>query len=181
VEGSGISRVQCSFEINLDTSVLMLYDRSFGKSTEVWGVNAMPKFERKRERRVLLQKGLNTIIGMGGERRNLIQFELEWHLDPTQTAETIKKCNALSCGRVENLRFARTVDEAQTDLLSRREARLRTPGQRLRMRCVKVEGGNLGTGQFGTVYKVIDVDSEELMALKILKQPTKQAKKKDWK
>jgi hypothetical protein len=33
VEGSGISRVQFSFEIDLDTGVVMLYNRSFANST----------------------------------------------------------------------------------------------------------------------------------------------------
>jgi hypothetical protein len=113
VEGSGISRVQCSFEIDLDTGVVMLYDRSFANSTQVFGESAMP-FERERnQRKVLVQKDLNTIIGMGGERRDLVQFELEWHQDPTQTAETIKIYDALPYGRVENARLARTVDKAR--------------------------------------------------------------------
>jgi hypothetical protein len=115
VEGSSIAKVQCSFEIDLDTGVVMFYDRSHGCTSQVFGENAMP-FEYERVRKVLVQKGLNTIIGMGGERRNLVQFKLEWHQDPTQTAETIKDYDALPCGRVENPRLARTVDEAPTDL-----------------------------------------------------------------
>lgn len=39
VEGSSIAKIQCSFEINLDTGVVMLYDRSFAKSTQVSGEN----------------------------------------------------------------------------------------------------------------------------------------------
>lgn len=45
----------------------------------------LPERERD-QRKVLVQKVLNTIIGMGGERRDLVQFELEWHQDPIQTA-----------------------------------------------------------------------------------------------
>jgi len=132
----------------------------------VFGENATP-FERARdERKVLVQKGLNTIIGMGGERRNLVQFELEWHQDPTQTAETIKDYDALPCGRVENPRLARTVDEAPTDLPSRRETRPHTPGQRQRQLKMRyVVGGMLGSGQFGEVYKAIDVDSGKFMTV----------------
>ena len=74
-------------------------------------------------------------------------------------AETMKDSDALLCGRVENLCLARTVDEVPIDLLSRWETRLYTPGQRqLKMRYVTVVGGKLGSGQFGTVYKAIDVD-----------------------
>jgi hypothetical protein len=76
VEGSSIAKVQCSFEIDLDTGVIIFYDRSFVKSSQVFGENATP-FEYKHSRKVLVQKGLNTIIGMGGERRDLVQFELE--------------------------------------------------------------------------------------------------------
>jgi serine/threonine protein kinase len=39
------------------------------------------------------------------------------------------------------------------------------------MRYVTV-GGKLGSGQFGTVYKAIDVDSGKLMAVKVLERPT---------
>ena len=131
--------------------------------------------------RVLVQKGVNTIIGMGGDGRILVQFQLEWHQDPTQTSETIKQYNALPCSRVENPRLARTVNGAPTELPSRRETRLHTPGKRqLRMRYVKVEGGNLGSGQFETVHKVIDVDSGKLMAVKILKRPARASKQEDW-
>ncbi len=180
VEGSSIAKVQCSFEIDLDTRVGMFYDRSHGCTTQVSGENATP-FEHGRVRKVLIQEDLNTIIGMGGERRDLIQFELEWHQDLTQTAEAIKNYDTLSCGRVENPRLARTVDEAPTDLPSRRETRLHTPGpQQLKMRYVKV-GGALGSGQFGTVHKAIDVDSGKFMAVKILQRPTRASKIEDWK
>lgn len=180
VEGSGISRVQCSFEIDLDTGVVMLYDRSFANSTQVFGENATP-FERERDqRKVLVQKGLNTIIGIGGERRDLVQFQLEWHQDPTQTAETIKDYDTFPCGRVENPRLARTVNEAPTDLPSRRETRPHTPGQRqLKMRYVV--RGMLGSGQYGEVHKAIDVDSGKFMAVKILEQPSRKSKQEDWK
>jgi hypothetical protein len=82
---------------------------------------------------------------------------------------------------VENPRLARTVNEAPTDLPSRRETRPHTPGQRqLKMRYVKVEGGNLGSGQFGTVHKAIDVDSGKFMAVKILERPTRASKQEEW-
>lgn len=117
IKGSSIAKIQCSFEIDLDTGVVMLYDRSHSCTTQVFGKNAMP-FERGRIRKVLVQEDLDTIIGIGGERRDLIQFELRWHQDPTQTAHTINKYNAQSCGRVENPRLAQTEDEVPTDLPS---------------------------------------------------------------
>jgi len=67
LEGSSIAKVQCSFEIDLDTGVVMFYDRSHGRTTQVYGDNATP-FEHERVRKVLVRKDLNTIIGMGGEK-----------------------------------------------------------------------------------------------------------------
>jgi hypothetical protein len=85
------------------------------------------------------------------------------------------------CGRVENPRLSRTVDEAPTDLPSRRETRPHTPGcLQLKMRYVKVVGGKLGSGQFRTVHKAIDVDSGKFMAVKILEQPTRKSKQEEW-
>ena len=109
VEGSDISRVQCSFEIDLHTGVVMLYDRSFANSTQVYGENATPFEHERGERKVLVQKDLNTIIAMGVERRHLVQFQLNWNQDATQTVEIIKDYGAQPCGGVENPRLARTV------------------------------------------------------------------------
>jgi hypothetical protein len=148
VEGGNISRLQCSFELDLDSGVVMFYDRSHGCTSQVFGQNAIP-FERGRTRKVLVQRDLNTIIGMGGERHNLVQFNLDWHQNPIQAAEIIGKYGALPCGRLENPRTARTTDGTPTDLPSRRETGL------LEVRYVEVS--KLGSGQFGEVYKIIDV------------------------
>ena len=181
VEGSDIAKIQCSFEIDLEAGIVMLYDRSFAKSTQVFGENAMP-FERGRnERKVLVQDNLNTVIGMGGQRRDLIQFKLKWHRDPQQMLAAIKHYDAFPYGRVENPRLARTENELPTALPSRFETRVHTPGQgQLKMRYIKVVGGQLGSGQFGTVHKAINVDSGKLMAVKILERPSSASKQEEW-
>jgi len=181
VEGSNIAKLQCSFELDLGTGVVMFYDRSHGCTTQVFGKNAMP-FEYQRTRKVLVQKGLNNIIGMGGERCNLYQFELKWHHDPIERGNAIENYDAQqpSWGQEENTRLAQTMGEAPTDLPSRRNTRPHTPGSTLRMRYLKV-GNKLGSGQFGSVYKAIDVDSGRLMAIKILEQPVRASQQKDWK
>ena len=52
VEGSSIANIQCSFELNLDTGIIMLYDRSFANSTQVTprrsSVNVTVKFSCRR-------------------------------------------------------------------------------------------------------------------------------------
>lgn len=171
VEGGSIAKIQCSFEIDLDTGIVMLFDRSHGHTTQVFCQNVRP-FEHGRVRKVLVQEKLNTIIGMGGECCNLFEFKLKWHRDSTKKVEAIKSNNTLPCPLLENPRLAQTVHEAPTDFSSRRITRLHTTGPwQLEMRHVKMT--QLGSGQFGVVWKTIDVDSGKLMAVKVLKRPTR--------
>jgi hypothetical protein len=167
VPGASISKLQCSFEIQADSNVVMLYDRSHGHTTQVLGEGATP-FESGRMRKVVVQKGINEKIGMGGVSRNLVQFELRWHQDFFQTVEKIKNWETVSASYNENPRLARTIDETETVLHSRRETRIHTPGTQLKMRYTLV-GPPLGSGQFAIVHKGIDMDSGKFMAVKILK------------
>ena len=178
LEGSAIGRVQCSFEIDLDSKVVMLYDRSNSQTTQVFGVNATP-FDYGRLRRVVVQEGLNTIVGMGGVGCDLVQFELMWHQGPVDTVKKVKTQEGMPRGAEENPRLARTVNEAPTVLPSQRVTRIHTSGERKpRMRYERV-GSPLGWGQFGTVHKCVDADSGRFMAVKILKQPPGKSQK-DW-
>jgi hypothetical protein len=145
----------------------MLYDRSHGQTTQVYGENATP-FEYGRPRRLVVQEDLNTIVGMGGKGRDLVRFELEWHQNPVETLDKLRKRDMLPT-YAKNPRLARTIDDiADTVLASSRMTRLHTPGsQQLRMRYARV-GPKLGSGTFGSVYAAVDVDSGKLMAVKIL-------------
>ena len=69
----------------------------------------------------------------------------------------------------EYFRLARTVDDADTEVPSQRQTRIHTPGQGLRKRHFPSEG-KLGSGQYGTVRKTIDLDSGRLMAVKTLQR-----------
>jgi hypothetical protein len=76
LEGSSIARLQCSFEIDLDTGVVMLYNRSNSQSTQVFSENAI-LFEYGCLCQVVVQHKLNTKIGIDGEWCNLVQFKLK--------------------------------------------------------------------------------------------------------
>ena len=179
LEESSIARMQCSFETDPVSSVVMLYDRSHGQTTQVFGENVTP-FEHGRIRKVLVQEDLNTVIGMGGVRCNLVQFQLVWHQNPTETVAKVKKQVGMPCGHEENPRLAQTVDEAATILPSQRLTRIQTPGTPpLRIRYVKI-GEPLGSGQFGVVHKSIDVDSGKFMAVKTIQRPTQTSKQEEW-
>lgn len=182
VNGSCIARVQCSFEIDPDTRVVMLFDRSNGQSTQVFGNKVIP-FEHGRPRRVLVQQAINTTVGMGGVGRDFFQFELIWHQSPTETMAKVKKQEGMLCVQEEDPRVARTCDaydEAPTILPSQRMTRIQTPEpSSLKIRSVVIEPP-LGSGQFGVVYKSIDADSGKLMAVKKLLQPTQISEQGGW-
>lgn len=175
LEGDSIAKVQCSFEVDLDSGIVMLYDRSNGLTTQVFGDHATP-FQHGRCRRVVVQMGLNTMIGIGGIRCDLVQFELIWHLNPSETIEKIKSLGRKSCDQHENPRFARTVDEALSVLPSIEFCIPEEGKPRIRYEIV---GSPLGSGQFGTVYKCFNVDSGKFMAVKKLTCPPGKSQE-DW-
>lgn len=177
LEGRNIAKIQCSFEIDSETKVVMFYDRSHSQTCQVFGKNARP-FEFGRPRKVVVQNNLNTIIGMGGVSRDLIQFELIWHGDPDKTMERVKERGNTTLE--ENPRFARTVDEADTVPPTGMVTRIHTPGPKQSKIRFETVGDRIGAGQFGEVYKAVNVDTGQLMAAKIVKRPVGSAKQKEW-
>lgn len=163
VEGASISKIQCSFEIEPTSAVVMFHDRSRFQTTQVYGDNATP-FENGRLRRVLVQESLNTEIRMGGRGKELVWFQLRWYYNQIQTREAIKTREGVTQGYEDNPRQARTTDVSQS-LTRSHSAGL----QQLKMRFI--HGALLGAGNFGTVYRAIDIDTGKLMAVKILQQP----------
>lgn len=125
VEGSLISRIQCSFELDPDSGLIVLYDRSHGQSTQVFGEHATP-FELDRNRRVVVGEGINTKFGMGGERQNLIEFELIWHQDIIKTTEKTKNQGNFPYRGVENPSLARTREESALARTEEKPALTRT-------------------------------------------------------
>lgn len=177
VEGSSIAKIQCSFEIDLDTKVVMFHDRSHSQTSQVSGESATP-FEYGRLRKVVVQADVNTIIGMGGVGRNLIQFELVWHCLATETPARVIKYREVALE--DNPHLARTMHETDTNPPSRMETRIHTPGsQPLKIRFAPI-GDMLGAGAFGKGYKVVDVDTGKIMAVKVMERPLVAAAQKEW-
>ncbi|EEH06284.1 serine/threonine-protein kinase ppk11 [Histoplasma capsulatum G186AR] len=162
VEGSSISRIQCSFELNPDSHVVMLYDRSNSQTTQVFGEDAIP-FETGRIRRIAVEPRLNTRFGIGGVRSDLVQFELQWHRRTFDVEEQVNN-------QVDNPRLTRTVDDIPTVLPSQRLTRIHTPGNRL-LNIRYMEMNQLGAGTISEVWKAVDADSGNILALKLFKEP----------
>jgi serine/threonine protein kinase len=172
IEGASISKIQCSFEIDRDTNVIMFYDRSHSQTTQVYSTtNAVVPFEYGRARKVVVQRDLNTIIGMGGVGRNLVLFELVWHCAPDMVKEKVRERDGNMRRLQENPRFARTLDEADTVAPSQMETRIHTPGPRQpKIRWQQI-GDSLGAGKFGPVYKALNLYSGKIMAVKVMRRP----------
>ncbi|KAL8913320.1 MAG: hypothetical protein Q9172_007308 [Xanthocarpia lactea] len=168
-----ISRLQCTFEVNLASKVVMLYDRSVSRTTQVHGTNAYP-FEHARPiRRVMVMPGLNQIISMGGHDRRFVIFGIVWHHEFAEVVAKRRGHNSLPRDHAHdvarNPHKGHTVEEAVTVLPSRMMTRIRTcGGPQPRMRYIQFD--QLGAGAFGKVYKAIDVDTGNLMAVKIIHQ-----------
>lgn len=96
--------------------LVMFFNRSHGCTTQVSGENAIP-FQHGRIREVLVQHGLNTVIGMGGDRCDLYQFELKWYDVSRITSEDIKIFYD-QYAQVESPRHARTMEETPTEPFS---------------------------------------------------------------
>src|ERR1700722_18624130 len=147
IEGSNISRIHCSFEIHKESGLVMLYDRSTTKSTQMYGVNAIPFELRRNPRRVVVIKNVNEEFGFGGVTCDLVQFRIHWHHDPSRL--DIQK--QLSY-REDNPNFARTLDETPIVPPSGPITKTNTPrNQEPKIRYK--EGTCLGSGSYGDVWK----------------------------
>lgn len=189
IEGTAIATVQCSFEIDFNTGVVMLCDRSWEQRTQVSGPNCYPFEHGRNPRQVIVQRSVNTLLSMGGQRRNLVQFELKWHQDLAETVAKARYYESQPIRPVVTSRRARTDDaddadeEEPSELSSERSSRMHTPGGQLRMRYVTI-GDSLGEGTYGVVHKAVDVDRGRMMAVKILRQPggvSTKEKERRWK
>ena len=164
VEERSISRLQCIFEL-LPNGEVMLKDKTTQQTTQVWGDDHFP-FECGRERKILVRPGLNTEIGMGGSSQGLVNFHLHWHCN--DTLENVNLYMGGFAGQEDNPVLARTLDDVETIVPSRRVTTTHTPTvTTLKLRYVK--GKMLGEGNFGAVRQAVDVDSGTIMALKTIK------------
>jgi len=165
VNGSNISRIHCSFEIHKDSRLIMLYDRSTAKSTQLYGANAIP-FELERDpRRVVVTQNFNKEFGFGGITCDFVQFRIHWHRCPNP----LDMQERLSY-REDNPRFARTLDETPIVPPSGLVTEINTRGNR-EPKIRHMGKWPLGSGSYGQVWRVANVDSGEFLAVKRVELP----------
>ncbi|EAS37056.3 serine/threonine protein kinase [Coccidioides immitis RS] len=133
----------------------MLRDTSIDSSTETFGAHAMP-FGDGRHRLLVVACGFNSSFRMGSRRRGAVEFEMVWH-DYVEEA------------------MARVIANKPRERIKEHGGGLRSPwpdpsGRARAIRYVKIK--QLGAGSFGHVFKAINVDTGQLMAIKQLKAST---------
>lgn len=164
--GSSISQVHFSFEIHPESHQIMFWDRSRLRSTKIAPVG----FRKDGHfRQVVLQPGMKYIIGAGGEKAEQFIFSLIWRKRSESMLQETGKGFEMAEARLQNPRWARTVEDGPTDLPSWYNTRLHTPAVGAVQRTM--EGERLGKGAFGEVCKAVDLDSGCLIAVKKIPLP----------
>lgn len=165
VEGRGISRIHCSFELHDGNKTeVMLQDRSSNRSTKLFGETAMGFESERAHRRVVVDKTINLVFGLGGVACDLLQFRIVWHPHNKRAPDLYFDY------REDNPRQTRTIpDEPPTIAPSRAVTRIHTPSLLGKIRYSKRE--QLGSGAFGEVWRVADVDTGNYLAVKRVKRP----------
>ncbi|KAI0157981.1 kinase-like domain-containing protein [Hypoxylon sp. FL1284] len=153
LDGSSISKTQARFEINRESNLVMFVDCSPDQSSQVFSdTGGAYPFEYGRAcRKVVVANGINTMIGMGGTKRNHITFRLIWDQGEQPWTEVVP-------------RYAPT----KTSLTSRMETRTHTA---LKKKIRYATGNVIGWGNLGKVMEAIDVDTVKLMAAKVVRRP----------
>ncbi len=155
-----VSRIQCSFEVHPNANVVLLYDRSSRGDTDLTGVNARSFVLGRVPRRVVIGYGINDRFAFRD-----VEFQIVWHSPKIHVGEQMTL-------REDHPRLTHTVDEVPTIAATRRATRIHTPapaGSRVELRYTLVK--KLGQGMSGQVWKVVDIDSGDILAVKRIRRP----------
>ncbi|KAM5347193.1 hypothetical protein ACJ41O_010198 [Fusarium nematophilum] len=137
---------------------IVLRDWSTNRSTQVFGPNVVPFNERNPIRRIVIDEEVNLELGFGGEGSRDFLFEIRWHWSRKSDIALV----AME-GRKDHPRHNRTKElpsKAQSQ-----PAQL-THGPSFSSKIRHLRRVKLGEGGFGEVWKVVNVDSGEYLALK---------------
>ncbi|KAK6366496.1 hypothetical protein LTS17_010582 [Exophiala oligosperma] len=158
--GPNISQIHFSFEIHPESRQIMFLDRSRLHSTKIepLGFRVDGNF-----RQIVLVPDTTYTISAGGANVDQFVFDIRGFKKKDVFQEVEKKSQMVDL-RGQNPRWARTVDDAPTDLPTWYITRLHTPIIGAVQRTIDVK--ELGRGAFGQVWKAVDCDSGCFIAVK---------------
>lgn len=154
--------IQCSIEWHPNNAnELSLTDHTVDQSTVLSGEAATPfrnDNQDSNRRRVVIDCQVNREFGFGGARRQRYAFRIEWNRDYGHP----------SASAAISMIQAGSADILNTFAHRRRPTRLRQdPGPNMRYSFRQL----LGSGAFGLVYKVCNVDDGRYLAVKLIPTP----------
>ncbi|KAF2754867.1 kinase-like protein [Pseudovirgaria hyperparasitica] len=164
-DGSSIGKVHCTIEIREGTTDVFIMKRTNKGSIGFFNNSPTPL---NKQGLAPLGPETNTIFGIGHRKGDLYVFAVYWHRDLEWQALANRQ-HLLSQTRSTEI-------EMEPHEISQGEARrvlrihtTRTPAGKLRMNYKTIN--ELGSGTYGTVTKVQDVDSGNLYACKKVRLP----------
>lgn len=163
VRAPNISRVHLSFEIVRETLEIVTYDRSSNQTTSFLGPEAESFKPDTIPRRVLVDPEHNTELGFGGAQARQFRFQLLWRDCPVHQ---IRQALGL---RRDDPRHARTLEDFP-DMTATHHP-ISVGGVLPKAHWRFADRLWLGTGGFGVVMQVIDIDSGQTFAVKRIKRP----------
>ncbi|KAI1372778.1 kinase-like protein [Hypoxylon crocopeplum] len=158
-----ISQFQCSFEIDTETRVITLVDRSSKQTTNAYGGEGSG-FAPGTDRRVVIQEDLNTTITMGPPN-NLIVFRIEWHQDGTETHVYRREGFRIPSHLARTL----STDPTKDAILPTNQATRADTPDVTESPITYDTIDTIGNGAFGEVVMARDKDTLKIMAVKILR------------
>lgn len=167
VQGSCISSIHCSFVISeKNNREVMLCDRSDSMSTQFFGHTAVPFELGRPDRRVVVDEEINLEFGFGGIANDTYKFRIFWH------GRSKNQLGTYLSYQQHNHHHTRAVfEEPTTAAPTRPMTRARVRANALNIRYLK--RSRIGSGSFGEVWKVVNVDTGEHMAVKRIQIPGK--------
>lgn len=163
IGGEQFTGRQFSFFVNRVSKAIMVRDDSNDESTQVCG-----PYKFRQPRQLVVSRGLNTMIQIGGPKRDLVCFKLIWRRSLTQTIATIDDwiMREKKNGRPHHHdSYLRAIENEFRERANVQDFHPNMP-ELSDIRCHDLRENYIGTGGFGDVDKVIDIDSGTLMARK---------------
>ncbi|RSM05510.1 hypothetical protein CEP52_006260 [Fusarium oligoseptatum] len=159
IGNSAVSDPHCSFKLHgQNNEEVMLQDQSKDNTTQPSGLEEKTFSIRHPHRSVLIDREINQQFGIGGTACDLYEFKIHWHnVEEHMLRQYIDN-------KVGNPSHARTVaDEPPTSVSFHPFPPIRYS-----------ERQKLGRGAFGSVRKVVNVDTGEYLAMKRVVRPLAQ-------
>lgn len=179
--GSQISRIQCQIQLHPKTQEILIRDTSASKNTKVVDVTRPERlFFSKSEdvpRQVVIRVGNTIRLSMGGDNKDLYQFEVVW---PTRDLKMLQAMKASTTEFVaRRKKIQNEVTHYTTPLpASRYESRIQTSGSSETWLHRKLKF--LGSGTYGNVFQTVNMHTGEYFAVKVMRRTQPSSTDIDW-